>query len=634
MPAGPNKIIQFWQELKRRKVFSVIAMYAAAAFIILEVVDIVLPRLGLPDWTVTMVIVLLAVGFPIAMILSWIFDITPKGIIKTEPVETVEAQTKSSEKSRRKFRISDGIIVVLFLVVCVLLYPKIFRPDKYRDIRDEDGRISVVVMPFKNLTGDSFYDIWQEGLQKLLITSLANSEELAVRQAETMTGMLRNRIGENYASFTPTIASEVAKKLEAYTVIIGHVHKAGGKVRITANILDARNEEVYKSYEVDGNAEEDFFEVTDSISLLIQHFLELESLQKNQFWDLTNVYTKSPEAYKLYVQGANCVSKLDYRCAIDCLTECLAIDSNFVAAMRSLAYAYGDIGQVERCKQWAYKACENLDRVPRDVQLTIKEVRAAVDKQPYDQINYVRQYVELYPNSMFKQYTLGWVYFNTGQWQNAISALENALEIATKHELTAWVWTYILLAQAYHETDNHEAEERVFEEGIRLWPGEKAQINYWQAMCAVSQGDSVKAGTYLDKLREIGKDNQWPESSILNWLAGVYTLADVPEKAEELHRQALAVDPDNPNLMNDLASFLISRDKDMDERMELMERVLEKEPENPDYLFTYGKALHQVGLLEESFRVLKESWDLRPYYDHEHFLLLAELEEALDNQNQ
>ncbi|MCD6596330.1 MAG: hypothetical protein J7L04_01505 [Bacteroidales bacterium] len=85
----PNKISQFWQELKRRKVFRVMAMYAATAFIIMEAGDIMLPRLGLPDWTVTFIIVLLIIGFPISVILSWIFDLTPEGVKKTESIEAI-----------------------------------------------------------------------------------------------------------------------------------------------------------------------------------------------------------------------------------------------------------------------------------------------------------------------------------------------------------------------------------------------------------------------------------------------------------------------------------------------------------------------------------------------------------------
>ena len=112
MPQSINKISQFWQELKRRKVFRVIAMYAATAFIIMEAGDILLPRLGLPDWTVTLVIVLLAVGFPITVILSWIFDMTPEGMKKTESIETATEEISPQVPERRRLKISDGIIIL------------------------------------------------------------------------------------------------------------------------------------------------------------------------------------------------------------------------------------------------------------------------------------------------------------------------------------------------------------------------------------------------------------------------------------------------------------------------------------------------------------------------------------------
>ena len=209
------------------------------------------------------------------------------------------------------------IIALVIVVVVLLIYPKVFRNDKFEGIRDEDGRISVAVMPFKNMTGDSTYYMWQEGLQNLLITSLSNSEELAVRQYETMFGILGNGKDINYSSITPSLAREVAKKLEANTFISGNLHQFGDNLRITVNITDADSEEIYKSYEMDGTTEDDFFNLTDSLSMLIRNFLEIKSLKQNLFFDVSNVYTNSSEAYKLYLQGSNCHSRLDYDCALD-----------------------------------------------------------------------------------------------------------------------------------------------------------------------------------------------------------------------------------------------------------------------------------------------------------------------------
>ncbi len=170
MPENPNNISQFWQEMKRRRVIKIIAMYAATAFIIMEAADIMLPRLGLPDWTVTFLIILLIAGFPITIILSWIFDVTPEGIKKTEPVKV--AKRKPTKPVKRKLRVSDVIFAILVVVVVILAYPRVFKKDKSLFDKAFEKKISIAVFPFMNNTGDSAYDQWEYGISELLINQL------------------------------------------------------------------------------------------------------------------------------------------------------------------------------------------------------------------------------------------------------------------------------------------------------------------------------------------------------------------------------------------------------------------------------------------------------------------------------
>jgi TolB-like protein len=106
-----------------------------------------------------------------------------------------------------------------------LTFPKIFGSHKSKIKKDPDGRISVVVMPFQNLSGDTLLNVWQEGIQNLLITSLSNSEELSVRQYETMYSIIGDKKLVNYSFITPAFASDIALKLDANTVIVGNIHK-------------------------------------------------------------------------------------------------------------------------------------------------------------------------------------------------------------------------------------------------------------------------------------------------------------------------------------------------------------------------------------------------------------------------
>jgi hypothetical protein len=109
MPGVPNKLSKFWQELKRRKVIKVIAMYAGATYVLIELANNVVEPLNLPDWTPRLVIIIALVGFPIMVVLSWIFDITPEGMKRTEPVELINQQETVTVPTKRKLKVSDVI---------------------------------------------------------------------------------------------------------------------------------------------------------------------------------------------------------------------------------------------------------------------------------------------------------------------------------------------------------------------------------------------------------------------------------------------------------------------------------------------------------------------------------------------
>ncbi len=138
MLSEPNKLSQFWQELKRRKVVRVITVYAAAAFVILELVSIIVDPLRLPEWTLTLIIVVLCVGFIIAVILSWVYDVTPEGLKKTELATDAKATVVIEKAAKRRLKLSDITIAVLLVLVLILAYPKIFNTDFRRSLKSHN----------------------------------------------------------------------------------------------------------------------------------------------------------------------------------------------------------------------------------------------------------------------------------------------------------------------------------------------------------------------------------------------------------------------------------------------------------------------------------------------------------------
>ncbi len=630
MNQKPQQRYRFWQELKRRGVPKVMAMYAATAFIIIEASDIILPRLGLPDWTVTLMIILLIVGFPATFALSWIFDITPQGVVKTEPLDHESSTENEDRDRRRKLRISDVVIGVLLIAVAILAYPKIFDQGRSKIPREIRGKISIAVMPFKNVSGDTIYNLWQEGMQNLMITALSNSPELSVRQFETMNNALAGRSDVNYAALTPSISSKLAQKLEANTVISGSLHKSGSKIRITANIMNAETEEIFKSYELDGFTEDDLFTLADSISLKIRDFLEIRNLRKGNFFDSGDIFTQSADAYKAYILGLQCHTRLDYNCAADHYNRAIELDSNFVSAMIKLAYCCGDMKQAELSKSWAYKAYDRVDQLPSNMQILVKAVKASADKKPLKQLEYCRQYLEMDPHSNYMTYMTGWINFNLEQWPEAIDSFEKSLEMLKKLDANPWSWTYILLGGAYHEVGDHKKEDKTFETGRELWPGQSSTFDYWQAICAVSQGDSVGAKGYLSAIKKMTELKGWPEANLYLWYAGIHTRAESYEKAEEYYREALRLRPGNELVTYDVANFLITHDINVEEGMTMLLSLMVMNPDSAPYLYTYGVALYKMGNYKEAENALQKSWDRKPYYDHKHFVLAKKINDELN----
>jgi TolB-like protein len=161
MPDSRNKLSRLWQEFKRRKVIYVITVYASAAFVIIELVNNVVEPLNLPERTPTIAIIVLSIGFPIAVILSWIFDLTSKGVEKTQPLTEGQVEEKPVVQNRWKIATYVSIAVIIGLIILNLFG----GPTRLKagDIQ------SLVVLPFDNYTGDDQLENMVSGMHALLV---------------------------------------------------------------------------------------------------------------------------------------------------------------------------------------------------------------------------------------------------------------------------------------------------------------------------------------------------------------------------------------------------------------------------------------------------------------------------------
>jgi len=310
-------------ELKRRRVFRVAGIYGVVAWVIGQVADVVFPALQLPEWTITFVVALLILGFPVAMFFAWVFDIGPQGIERTEPLAERAAGMPTFERA--------GYIALLLVAMAVLGY--LLFPET-EGIDEDKTRNSIAVLPFSNLSNDPANDYFSDGMSEELLNLLAKVPSLRVA-ARTSSFALRD---------SNLDVREVASQLGVDTVLEGSVRRDGNRVRITAQLIDADSGYHLWSETYDRELE-DIFAVQDAISTEIVQALKVTLGAEEAAPVIAREAppTADVEAYQLYLQaryqwkrrGTEAVKK-----SIELLKRALELDPDFARAHAGLAAAY------------------------------------------------------------------------------------------------------------------------------------------------------------------------------------------------------------------------------------------------------------------------------------------------------
>jgi adenylate cyclase len=309
-------------ELKRRRVFRVAGLYGVVAWIIAEVSSVVFPVLLLPEWTVTFVVILLILGFPLAMILAWAYDIGPQGIERTPPVVVPAAVSR-----RTQAWLVYGLMLVLAMAgLGWLLWPRMVpSPTAVYE--------SIAVMPFANLSGDPANDFFSDGMAEELLNLLAQVPGLQVA-ARTSSFAFK---GQNVD------VREIGRLLAVDTVLEGSVRRSGERVRITAQLVDASSGYHLWSQNYDRQME-DIFAVQDEISAEIVQALKgtLGSTAAEERLPARSAPTESIEAYTIYLQARHQWKRRGaepVRRSIELFEQALEIDPAFAQAWAGLAAA-------------------------------------------------------------------------------------------------------------------------------------------------------------------------------------------------------------------------------------------------------------------------------------------------------
>ncbi len=439
----------FFEELQRRKVYRVAAAYIIAAGFIIQIGSAVLPAWELPNWTLRLVIVLLLVGFPVALILAWAYDVTPQGIQATP--------APSGTHRGRNVIALTAIGLAISAVAGFFLFSRASG-------RSVDK--SIAVLPFQSLSDEKENAYFADGMQDDILTNLSKIGDLKV--ISRMSVM-------SYRGDAVRNAREIGKALGVATLLEGSVRRAGNRVRVSVQLINANNDEHIWAEDYDRDLT-DVFAIQTDLAQKIASALQAK-LSPNEKARLDQRPTQNPDAYLLFVQAHDYANRPDmFRDtslkAEQLFEQATKLDPNFAAAFAGLSmvesWMYHSFDPLPARREKARTAANEALRLQPD----LPEAHLALGfSYYYGDRDYERALAEFeiakrgLPNEAQAYMAIGAIQRRQGRWVESTANLEKAAELDPKNSSVL-----LNLGFNYMATRNFEAADKIFDRGIEAAP--------------------------------------------------------------------------------------------------------------------------------------------------------------------
>src|SRR5438128_2255332 len=430
------KIDAFFAELKRRNVYKVAVAYAVVAWLLIQAASIFFPAFDAPPWVMKVFIIVVILGFPVALIFSWAFEITPEGI-KLE--SEIEPSTSSSRRTGRKI---VAVTIALAVVAATLfVFQMVGRDRRARrsNVETAEGgrpggaslaadQKSIAVLPFVNMSADKNDEYLSDGMTEELINVLSKVPGLRV-PGRTSCFAFKGKNEED-------IFHKVGDQLHVGTVLEGSVRKAGEKLRVTAQLINVSDGYHLWSRDYDGDVN-DILNFQSNVAERVVQALQVK-LRVEETRALAKKPTENPEAHRLYLLGRyefGKYSEAGWTSSIRYYEQALKLDPNYALAYCGIADTYAYMGgvmmpskdAVAKEKEFAQKALD-LDPELPEAHLSLACALAGAFDWRNAQVEFDRA-IELNPNLAWAYEIYAWFLGGLGRLDEAIAKDKKAIEL-------------------------------------------------------------------------------------------------------------------------------------------------------------------------------------------------------------
>ena len=602
----------FFEELKRRKVYRVAVAYAIAAGGIIQLASAVFPAWELPSWTLRLTVVLLLVGFPLALMLAWAFDVTPQGIQSTPSLD--HGPELATGHRRRNITLLVGSGVLVSALAGFFLLP---RADATKM-----GK-SIAVLPFENFSNKPENAYFADGIQDDILTNLSKIRDLKVI-SRTSVMAYRGK---------PKGVRQIGKELGVSAVLEGSVRREGNRVRVNVQLINTANDEHIWAEDYDRDLT-DVFAIQTDLAQKIAHELQAQ-LSPSEQEEMTRKPTESGEAYLAFVEAHNLQAALEDRAklnqAVQLYVRAIQLDPDFVLALANLSFLHS----------WIYHNFEPTDAERGLAKQYADQALTVAPESPeahlargyflyYGQVDYEGALREFriaqagLPNNAQIYLVIGAIQRRQGKWQQSTANLEKAVALNPND-----TWPLQNLFFNYQMQRNFDAAHRVIARALAINPKSFSLWELEAKLALLARGDLTVAERGLAQFEEArvsGKLKDLDSETVANVALGkanILMFQNKPREAIEalqaLPEQTLSDKPHGTievSLLEGQAYEKIGQTTEAHaaflKAKEAAETAVRKAPNEPSRHALLARALAHLGEKEAAIAEAKRAMELRP----------------------